>query len=112
MPTTGILAIGTSVAQGEMSHAELAAIHGLPEQAVRRVIGTTRIFASSETAGSLAIRAAQRCVEQAGIGVDEIDAIVWCSASKRPSCFVSGGLVQHALGAHRAFTTDLGYNCS
>jgi 3-oxoacyl-[acyl-carrier-protein] synthase-3 len=95
-----------------MSHAELATLHGTTERNVSRVIGSSRIYVSEESAVSLAVRAARSCLANAGIAPEDVDAVVWCGASRRHSLFAAAGAVQEAIGAHRAFTFDLGNNCS
>lgn len=110
--SVGICAIGVSLPDGELSHGEVAALASATEQNLRRVIGSTRIYASSESAESLAIRAAQQCLANANVAADEIDAVLYCSASKRRALFASALLVQDAIGAHNAFCMDLGHNCT
>ena len=112
MTSIGIRAIGTSIADREMSSAQLAEVHGVPEEAVRRIIHGDRIHVSDETAESFGVRAARQCLERAGLGPDAVDVVIWCNGSKRAAPFAQAAMIQDALGAKRAFAVDLGENCS
>lgn len=108
----GITAIGTVVPETEMSVDELAALNGIAPEHVRRVIGTARIHVSTRKAEDFAVDAARRCLARAALPPEQVGAIIFCNGSKRRTRVASAGLVQDAIGAHRAFCTDLGHNCS
>lgn len=66
--------------------------------------------AAEETAASLGVEASRRALEQAGVGAGDIDVII--DYTSVPEDYVAptwsaAGIVQHELGATRAFATAL-----
>lgn len=112
MTAVGVLATGTSLGRREMSASDLAALQGIREEDVRRVIRSTRIHVADESAHELAVRAAQACLAQAGVTPQEVDLIIYCGGSRRDAPFGCGARVQDALGAENAFSIDIGLNCA
>ena len=51
----------------------------------------------------MAVRAAQECLERVGADPAELDAIIVGTVTPDTTFASTAGLVQHALGAHRAF---------
>ena len=105
--------------------------HHLPEQVVTnddiaaRVPGASadwiadrtgilerRYAASDEAASDLAVHAARKALDQAGVAADELDFIIVSTTTGDALVPATSSLVQHALGAHRAACFDVNIGCT
>lgn len=79
----------------------------------RTGIRERRIAAPHETTCSLAVQAANRALERAGVGADQVDLIITATCTPDYANMPStASLVQEALGATRAGAFDLNAVCS
>ena len=67
---------------------------------------------AGETASTMAIRAAERCLEKRGIGASEIDAIAVATVTPDMGFPATACVVQGAIGAHNAWAYDVEAACS
>ncbi len=78
----------------------------------RTGIRERRIASDLETTSDMAARAAKRCVENAGIGAEEIDLIVLATATPDMPFPSSACIVQHRLGIAGIPAFDISAACS
>jgi 3-oxoacyl-[acyl-carrier-protein] synthase-3 len=112
--TTGvqILASGSYAPETVLTNAELAGLGCDEAWIVQRTgIHERRIASAHQATSDLAIAAAQRCLQQAGMSAAELDLIVVCTMTPDHFAPSTACLVQHALGATCA-AIDLNAACS
>jgi 3-oxoacyl-[acyl-carrier-protein] synthase III len=104
MTEIGIVACATVLGEAEITHAELATLHGTGESVVRKWLGQTKVYASDLDAPVLALRAATDCLARAGVEAKDLSVVVGsqCSALR----------LQHELGALNAYTMQGVDGCS
>ncbi|MFF3847889.1 3-oxoacyl-ACP synthase III family protein [Streptomyces sp. NPDC002328] len=110
----GILGTGSEVPGTELGNAELAARFGVTTDWIEHKtrIRTRRHAADGQKPSDLALTAARRALEAAGLPADRVDfLIVTTTTGDSPMPPVSCR-VQAALGAHRAACFDLNIGCS
>lgn len=78
----------------------------------RTGIRERRVAADGEFTSDLAFKAAQRALEMAGIGAEELDLIVVGTITGDFPWPATACLVQHKLGAAKAFAYDVSAACS
>ena len=111
----GIAHLETVLPSGRMTLEEMARQSGLSSQDLLDEIGveTKAVLGDSETAMGLAIEAAKRLVANAGVAVEEIDFILFCSCGPFEKDFWSpAAKVQKEIGAPRAFSFDVLNGCN
>ena len=78
----------------------------------RTGIAERHIAGQGMATSDMAVRAARQALEQRGMGADELDAIIICTVTPDMLFPSTACLVQHALGATRAWGFDLSAACS
>jgi len=78
----------------------------------RTGIHRRHIAADGELTSDLAVRAAERALEMAGMGIDEIDLIIVATATPDQTFPATATRVQHRLGMHHGFAFDVQAVCS
>ncbi|MGA7876006.1 MAG: beta-ketoacyl-ACP synthase III [Desulfoferrobacter sp.] len=78
----------------------------------RTGIRERRILESGLGNSYMAVRAAQECLERAGVEPADLDAIIVGTVTPDTTFASTAGLVQQALGANRAWGFDLSSACS
>lgn len=110
----GIRGLGFYLPEAELSVPALAQQAGLPD-IVARFAGarTVRQADPSDTPSSLAILAARKALESAGVSAQDIDAVIWCGAAVPDYLMpTSAGLIQHALGIGHIQAFDVAQGCA
>ncbi|CAN5733097.1 ketoacyl-ACP synthase III [soil metagenome] len=113
-PAVGIAGVGIHLPRTTMTAADIAAGSGLPEWVVREKLGITRkyVLDPDEHPNDMALRAAQACLEDAGVAVDEIDVVLCTTEEWREYLLWTAGIdLAHRLGAHRAWAMDVHMRC-
>lgn len=78
----------------------------------RTGIRERRIAAEDEAVSDMGAAAARRALERAGVTADEVDAIIVATATPDMPFPSSACIVQHLIGATRAFSFDIEAACS
>ncbi|GAK33365.1 3-oxoacyl-[acyl-carrier-protein] synthase 3 [Iodidimonas nitroreducens] len=78
----------------------------------RTGIRQRHIAADDEKTSDLAIKAAERALDMAGIAASDLDMIVLATATPDQTFPATATSVQHALGMHKGFAFDLQAVCS
>lgn len=112
--TVSILGTGSYVPERILTNAELEKIVDTSDEWIvtRTGIRERRIAAEGEATSHMAAKAAERAMEQAGIGAEEIDLIVVATVTPDTSFPATACWVQKHIGAHRAACFDLSAACS
>ncbi len=100
----------------EQKIAEASAVHGFePEPGiVEKLTGVRerRVKHPDENASDLAVRAAERAMEQAGVTADDLDLIIFASSSQDLIEPATAHIVSHKLGARGAMVFDIKNACN
>lgn len=111
MDAVGVRTLGHSVGEVELSAEVIAAGIGATAEQVRHWNASQRIFGGTRSAPQLAADAAQICLRDANVSIEDVGAIIWCTGNDP-----AGGRgelhVQHLLGAKNAFAIEVGTVCS
>lgn len=112
--SVGILGTGSYLPKEEVTNEEVAEKVGVATEWIARKtqILTRRYAAPTEATSDLAARAAESALEQAGIGVGDIDYIIISTSTPDSPQPPTAALVQHALGAYGAACFDVNVVCS
>ncbi|MEQ1861498.1 MAG: beta-ketoacyl-ACP synthase III [Chthoniobacteraceae bacterium] len=112
--TVSIIGTGSYLPERVLSNADLAAMVETTDEWIvsRTGIKERRIAAADEATSDLAAKAAQAALENAGIGVDEVDLII--VATITPDMFFpsTACFVQQKLGAKQAACFDVSAACA
>ncbi|TXS48143.1 3-oxoacyl-ACP synthase III family protein [Streptomyces sp. t39] len=110
----GILSTGSYLPKEEVSNEEIAARAGVTAEWIERKtqIVSRRWAAPYEATSDLAVHAARRALEQAGMTAGEIDYLVVSTSTGDFPQPPTSYLVQDALGAHGAACFDINVVCS
>ena len=111
---TRILGTGSYAPERILANADLEALVATTDQWIvqRTGIRERHIAADGETTSDMAVVAARRALEHAGLAARDLDAIIVATISPdmpMPSC---AAIVQAKLGARRAFAFDLSAACA
>ncbi|ATB32482.1 beta-ketoacyl-ACP synthase III [Melittangium boletus] len=114
MARTQIIGTGSYAPEKVLTNADLEKIVDTSDAWIteRTGIRERRLAAPGEATSDMAVRAAQRALEQAGVRPEELDLIVVGTVTAdmpMPSC---AALVQAKLGARRAFAFDVAAACA
>lgn len=111
---TVILSTGSYVPAKIVSNAELVQFpaSALPLIEAKTGIRSRHYAAPDECTSDLAINAARRCLEKAGVAAQQLDAIIVATSSPDRIQPATATRVQHELGAVRAFAFDINSVCS
>lgn len=113
MMTSRIIGTGSYVPAQVVTNDDLAKIVETNDEWIRSRTGIgERRIALDEGTSAMAVEAAKRAVQNAGIDAKELD-IILLATSSPDNCFPAGACeVQAALGAERAVAYDLSAACS
>ncbi|WP_159886665.1 beta-ketoacyl-ACP synthase III [Paenibacillus puerhi] len=109
-----LTAIGTYLPERILTNDELAATVDTSDDWIRSRTGIEerRIAAPGETTSTLAVRAARSALERRGLAPERVELIVVATMMPDHPFPSTACLVQHELGATRAFAFDLSAACS
>ncbi|CAM5380019.1 ketoacyl-ACP synthase III [Streptomyces atroolivaceus] len=112
--TVGILSTGAYVPERVVGNEELAPRIGVTAEWIERKTGirARRWADPSEATSEMAVGAATRALDQAGMTADRIDYLIVATSTGDAPLPPTACLVQAALGAHRASAFDLNIACS
>lgn len=113
----GMRAFATYVPEGRRSAEEIAELTGgnWTADAVRDKLGIERIAIPGPDDGvqEMGAKAAERCLERAGLAPDDVDAILCIGDELREYPMTTSGIwIQERIGARRAWALDLMQKCS
>jgi 3-oxoacyl-[acyl-carrier-protein] synthase-3 len=113
----GIVATAVYVPEGRISAAEIAArTEGRwTVEAVREKLGIEQkaVPSAEDGAQEMGARAAERCLEKAGLSADEIDVVLCIGDELREYPMTTSGIyIQERIGARRAWAMDVMQKCS
>jgi 3-oxoacyl-[acyl-carrier-protein] synthase-3 len=111
---TGILATGSYLPKEEVGNADLARRVGIDPAWIdqKTQITCRRYAAPDEATSDLAVHAATRALEQAGLDAARIGYIILSTSTGDSPQPPTSALVQHALGAYGAACFDINVVCS
>ncbi len=110
----GIAGIGLYIPKRYKTAADLAQETAVPEDVIARKFGIVRkpIAGPEEPTSFMGLMAAHAALEDAGIGAEEIDLLIWCGAQHKDyPCWLAGLSVANKLGATRAWSFDMEAMC-
>jgi 3-oxoacyl-[acyl-carrier-protein] synthase-3 len=109
-----VLGTGSSVPEKVLTNFDLERMVDTSDEWIttRTGIKERRIAAPSETTSKLALEAAQKALEAAQVTPEEIDCIIVGTVTPDMLFPSTACLLQHALGAKRAFAFDLEAGCT
>jgi 3-oxoacyl-(acyl-carrier-protein) synthase III len=110
----GILSTGSYLPKHEVGNEEVAERVGVTAEWIERKtqIKSRRYAAEHEATSDLAVKAAERALEQAGLGPEQIDHIIVSTSTGDFPQPPTSYLVQHGLGAYGAACFDVNVVCS
>ncbi len=113
----GMRAFATYVPEGRRSADELAALTGgnWTAEAVRDKLGIEQIAVPGPDDGvqEMGAKAAERCLERAGLAPEDVDAILCIGDELREYPMTTSGIwIQERIGARRAWALDVMQKCS
>jgi acetoacetyl-CoA synthase len=110
----GILGTGSYLPKEEIGNDEIGPRFDVTSEWIERktMIRTRRYVAADEAASDLAIRAAEKALEQAGVPADRIDHLIVSTSTGDFVVPQTSCLVQTAIGADRAACMDVNVACS
>lgn len=110
----GVLGTGSDVPDQEVTNDDLATRFDVTAEWIARKtrILTRRHLADGQKPSGLALRAAERALEAAGVGADAIDVLIVATTTGDSPLPPLSCLVQAGLGARRAACFDLNIGCS
>jgi 3-oxoacyl-[acyl-carrier-protein] synthase-3 len=113
-PAIGIVGIGSDAPEGLLTNADLESLVDTTDEWIveRTGIKTRRIADVGTSTSTLASRAAQRALDDAGVAPAEVDLIIVGTATPDMLFPSTGCLVQRDLGAVNAAAFDLAAACS
>jgi 3-oxoacyl-[acyl-carrier-protein] synthase III len=108
-----IAGLGWYLPERRVTNAELERRLDLPAAWIERVTGVIeRRYASYETSAGMGAAAARMALDDAGMRVDELDAIVGASAGPQQTIPCTAALVQRELGAPEGVTACFDINAT
>ncbi len=114
MRTMGIVSTGTWFPETFMTAAEIAAESGLPEWVVREKLGIERKFVADPNVhpNDMAVHAAQKAIDKAGIDPMEIDVVLCTTEEWREHLLWTTAIdLAYRVGAKRAWGVDVHARC-
>ena len=112
--SVGIVGTGSYLPERVLTNADLERMVDTSDEwiATRTGIRERRIAADDEATSDMAARAASAALEDAGVEADELDLIIVATVTPDMPFPSTACLVQHKLGARKAFCFDLEAACS
>jgi 3-oxoacyl-[acyl-carrier-protein] synthase-3 len=109
-----VVAVGTALPERVLTNAELAARIDTTDAWIvsRTGIRERRICEPGQGLMTLAEPAARRCLERAGVSADSLDGIIVATITADMVMPATANLLQHKLGANRAWAFDLINACN
>jgi 3-oxoacyl-[acyl-carrier-protein] synthase III len=109
-----IIGTGSYVPEKKMTNADLEAIVDTNDSWIQSSLGIKerRIAADDEASSDLGVRAAEIAVRDAGLTVDEIDSIIFATATPDRLAPSTACIVQDKLKAYNAVAFDISAVCS
>jgi len=114
MTEMGIVSTGTWFPETYITAAEIAEQSGMPEWVVREKLGIERKFEADprDHPNEMAVRAARRAIERAGIDPLEIDVVLSTTEEWREYLLWTTAVdIAHEIGATRAWGLDIHARC-
>ncbi len=116
-PPIGMRAFATYLPEGRRSAEQIAELTGgaWTADAVRDKLGIEQIAVPGPDDGvqEMGAKAAERCLERAGLVPEDVDAILCIGDELREFPMTTSGIrIQHRIGAHRAWAIDVMQKCS
>lgn len=110
----GITAVGHYVPERILTNFDLEKMVDTNDEWIRSRTGIIerRICAADQATSDLAVEAARSVIQQSGLDVQTIDAIIVATVTPDHFFPSTGNIVQEKLGAHKAFSYDLAAACS
>lgn len=114
MRSVGIVGVGSYVPERVLTNFDLEKMVETSDEWIvsRTGIKERRIAADHEASSDLAVRAAEKALDDAGLTAEEIDLIVVATITPDMSFPATACLVQDRLGATQAATFDLSAACT
>ncbi|WP_406334243.1 3-oxoacyl-ACP synthase III family protein [Streptomyces sp. NBC_00203] len=114
MQSIGIIGVGSYLPEAIISNAEIGHGAGVTDEWIVRKTGIRerRRAAPHEATSDLAVVAAQRALESAGLTADQLAYVVVATSTPDHPQPATAALVQHRIGAHRAAAFDVNAVCS
>jgi 3-oxoacyl-[acyl-carrier-protein] synthase-3 len=114
-PTIGLMALATYLPEQVQDAAYIAEQSGIPEQVVREKLGIAKKHRAgpADQTSAMAVWAAARALERAGVTPEELDLILY-SGSMHKDFYVwsAANRIQHLLGARNAYAFELVALCT
>jgi 3-oxoacyl-[acyl-carrier-protein] synthase-3 len=112
--SAGIVGVGSHVPERVLTNADLEKIVDTSDEWIvtRTGISERRIVADDQATSDLAIVAARRALEHAGVAPSDLDLVVVGTVSPDSAFPSVASIVQDAIGASRAAAFDVGAGCS
>jgi 3-oxoacyl-[acyl-carrier-protein] synthase-3 len=108
------VAVGTALPERRLTNADLERLVDTNDEWIvsRTGIRERRQVEPGQTLSSLALPAARQCLERAGVTADELDGIIVATITGDYIMPATANLLQHLLGATRAWGYDLLNACN
>ncbi len=114
-PAIGLMSLATYLPAQVQDAAYIAAESGIPEEIVRTKLGIweKRRAGPEDQTSAMAVHAARRALERAGVAPDELDLVLY-SGSMHKDFYVwsAANRIQYLLGASRAYAFELVALCT
>jgi 3-oxoacyl-[acyl-carrier-protein] synthase-3 len=109
-----IIAVGSALPEQRLTNADLASRLGTTDEWIvsRTGIRERRICEPGQSLMTLAEPASRRCLERAGVSADSIDGIIVATITSNMVMPATANLLQHAIGASRAWAFDVTNACN
>lgn len=108
------ISIGSALPERRLSNQDLEGMVDTSDEWIvsRTGIKERRVVAAGQTLSDLAVAAAQDCLKKAGVSAAELDGIVLATTTGDQTMPASANLVQHRIGATKAWGFDLVNACN
>lgn len=110
----GLRGWGTYIPETFWSAARIAEESGIPEEVIVEKLGVRRkpVAAAHETTVYMAVEAARKALDQAGLKPEELDCIIYNGGQHKDYlCWLAGLKIADELGASRAWSFDMEAMC-
>ena len=110
----GMIATGMDVPEKRLTSAELEKIVVTTDEWIttRSGIKERRILGPEESVSDIGVNSARIAMKKAGIGPEDIDAIICATFTGDTPCPATACHIQHKLGAFNSFACDIAASCS
>ena len=113
-PGAAIAGTGSYIPEKVLTNADLTKMVDTSDEwiTVRTGIKERHIAGEEETTASMAVRASERALADAGVGVEQIDAIICATITPEMPLPATACFIQDQLGAEGALAFDISAACS